>query len=90
MGEHFPDVRYESDPAVALDGAVAALVMTNWEAITELDDEFDTMATPVVVGGRRTIDRRDGLVYEGLTWWCGCDGSVPMTTRSYGGEKIRR
>jgi UDPglucose 6-dehydrogenase len=52
MREHFPDVRYESDPAVALDGAVAALVMTDWEAITELDDEFGTMATPVVVDGR--------------------------------------
>ncbi len=68
MREHFPDVRYESSPRAALDGAVAALVVTDWAAITELDDEFDAMATPVVVDGRRAIDRRDGIVYEGLTW----------------------
>ena len=48
MREHFPDVRYESSPRTALDGAVAALVVTDWEVITELDDEFDAMATPVV------------------------------------------
>jgi Predicted UDP-glucose 6-dehydrogenase len=68
MRERFPDVRYESSPRAALDGAVAALVVTDWPEITALDDEFDAMATPVVVDGRRAIDRRDGLVYEGLTW----------------------
>ena len=68
MRERFPDARYESSPRAALDGAVAALVVTDWPEITALDDEFDAMATPVVVDGRRAIDRRDGLVYEGLTW----------------------
>jgi UDPglucose 6-dehydrogenase len=68
MREHFPNLRYESDPSAALDGAVAALVVTDWKEISELDAEFDAMATPVVVDGRRAIDRRDGLVYEGLTW----------------------
>ena len=66
--EHFPDISYASSPSVALDGAVAALVVTNWEEITELDEEFDAMATPVVIDGRRAIDRRDGIIYEGLTW----------------------
>jgi UDPglucose 6-dehydrogenase len=33
-----------------------------------LDDEFDAMATPVVVDGRRIIERREGITYEGLTW----------------------
>jgi UDPglucose 6-dehydrogenase len=42
--------------------------VTDWKEISELDAEFDAMATPVVVDGRRAIDRRDGLVYEGLTW----------------------
>lgn len=68
MRERFPEVCYESNPETALDGAVAALIVTDWEAITELDVEFDAMATPVVVDGRRAIDRRDGLVYEGVTW----------------------
>nr|WP_321166997.1 UDP binding domain-containing protein [Halorubrum ezzemoulense] len=68
MRERFPDVEYVDTPDAALFGAVAALVVTDWEAITALEDEFDRMRTPVVVDGRRTIDRRDGIVYEGLTW----------------------
>lgn len=68
MQEHFPDVSYASSASAALDDAVAALVVTDWEEITALDEEFDTMATPVVIDGRRAIDRRDGIVYEGLTW----------------------
>lgn len=68
MREHFPDINYTSSTSAALDGAVAALVVTDWEEITGLDEEFDTMATPVVIDGRRAIDRRDGIVYEGLTW----------------------
>jgi UDPglucose 6-dehydrogenase len=42
--------------------------VTDWEEITDLDEEFDAMATPVVVDGRRAIDRRAGIVYDGLTW----------------------
>jgi UDPglucose 6-dehydrogenase len=68
MRERFPAIRYESSPAAALEGAVAALVVTDWPEVTALDEEFDAMATPVVVDGRRAIGRRDGLVYEGLTW----------------------
>ena len=41
--------------------------MTDWEEITEFDEEFDTMETPVVIDGRHAIDRRDGIVYKGLT-----------------------
>ena len=68
MREHFPDIQYAESPAAALDGASAALVVTDWEEITVLDEEFDAMTTPVVVDGRRAIERRDGIVYEGLTW----------------------
>jgi UDPglucose 6-dehydrogenase len=50
-----------------LDSAAVALVVTDWEEITELDEEFDSMATPVVVHSRRASDRGDGIVYEGLT-----------------------
>nr|WP_226929220.1 UDP binding domain-containing protein [Halorubrum halophilum] len=68
MRERFPDVEYVDTPDAALSEAVAALVVTDWGEITALDKEFDTMRTPVVVDGRRAIDRRDGIVYEGLTW----------------------
>jgi len=68
MRERFPDVEYASNAAAALDGATAALVVTDWPEIADLDGEFDSMATPVVIDGRRAIDRRDGIVYEGLTW----------------------
>jgi len=68
MREHFPDIEYAKSPAAALEGASAALIVTDWEEISELDKEFDAMTTPVVVDGRRAISRRDGIVYEGLTW----------------------
>ena len=68
MREQFPAIEYASSPEDALEGATAALVVTDWPEITALHDEFDVMGTPVVVDGRRAIDRRDGIVYEGLTW----------------------
>ena len=68
MRERYPNISYASNPAAVLDGAAAALIVTDWEEITELDAEFDAMTTPVVIDGRRAIDRRDGIVYEGLTW----------------------
>jgi len=68
MREQFPDIEYADSPEAALEGAVAALIVTEWEEIAGLDREFDLMDTPVVVDGRRAIDRREGIVYEGLTW----------------------
>jgi UDPglucose 6-dehydrogenase len=68
MREYFSAIEYADTPAAALDGASAAVVVTDWAEITALDEEFDAMATPVVVDGRRAISRRDGIVYEGLTW----------------------
>jgi UDPglucose 6-dehydrogenase len=68
MRERFPDIEYADSPGAALDNAAAALVVTDWPEIVDLDDEFNTMSTPVVIDGRHAIDRRDGIVYEGLTW----------------------
>jgi UDPglucose 6-dehydrogenase len=68
MAEQYPDVEYVDSAAAALDGAHGALVMTDWPEFAALDPEFDAMADPVVVDGRRIIERRDGIVYEGLTW----------------------
>ncbi|WP_435118877.1 UDP-glucose 6-dehydrogenase AglM [Halolamina sp. C58] len=65
---HFPDIEYSDSPEHALEGASACLVCTDWDEFAALDDEFDAMDKPVVVDGRRVIERRDGLTYEGLTW----------------------
>jgi Predicted UDP-glucose 6-dehydrogenase len=65
MRERFPDIDYTDSPAAALNDAAAALVVTDWP---DLDDEFNAMAIPVVIDGRHAIDRRDSIVYEGLTW----------------------
>jgi len=68
--EYYPDIdiEYADSAAAALDGAHAAVAVTDWDEFAALDGEFDAMATPVVVDGRHIIERRDGLTYEGLTW----------------------
>jgi UDPglucose 6-dehydrogenase len=68
MRERFPGVEYAASAGEALDGAVGAVVVTGWDEFAALDAEFDAMADPVVVDGRRIVSRREGLTYEGLTW----------------------
>ena len=68
MRERFPDLAYADSAAEAIEGASAALVVTDWDEFAALNDAFDAMADPVVIDGRRIIERRDGLTYEGLTW----------------------
>lgn len=55
MREQFPDVEYATSPTEALEDASATLVVTNWEEFCELDEEFDAMATPVVIDGRHAL-----------------------------------
>ncbi len=68
MRERFPEIEYADAPAAALDGAVGALVVTDWDEFAALDEAFDAMADPIVIDGRRIVDPREGIVYEGLTW----------------------
>jgi len=68
MREHFPDLAYADSASEALADAHAAMVVTDWDEFAALDDEFDRMADPVVIDGRRVVERRDGITYEGLTW----------------------
>jgi UDPglucose 6-dehydrogenase len=68
MRERFPGVEYADSATAALNGARGAVVVTGWDEFAALDTEFDAMAEPVVVDGRRAVEPRDGLVYEGLTW----------------------
>ncbi|WP_394326152.1 nucleotide sugar dehydrogenase [Halobacterium sp. CBA1132] len=68
MAEKRPDVEYTDSAGAALDGASGAVFVTDWDEFAALDEEFDGMAEPVVVDGRRIVERRDGITYEGLTW----------------------
>ncbi|MHC3437133.1 UDP-glucose 6-dehydrogenase AglM [Natrialbaceae archaeon A-gly3] len=68
MRDRFPEIEYAPSAAEALEGADGAVVVTDWDEFATLDTEFDRMATPVVVDGRRIVNRRDGITYEGLTW----------------------
>ncbi len=68
MRERFPDIAYADSPAGALADAHGAVVVTDWDEFAALDGAFDAMAEPVVVDGRRVVERREGIVYEGLTW----------------------
>ena len=70
MRQHFPDdqVEYAGSAAAALDGAHAALVATDWDEFADLDAEFDAMARPLVLDGRRVVTPTENIVYEGLTW----------------------
>ena len=68
MQAQFPDIDYADSAGAALAGAVGAAVVTDWDEFATLDAEFDAMAEPVVVDGRRIVSRREGITYEGLTW----------------------
>jgi UDPglucose 6-dehydrogenase len=68
MAEKRPDVAYADSARQALDGASGAVVVTDWDEFAALDDEFDAMAERVVVDGRRIVEPREGITYEGLTW----------------------
>ena len=68
MRERFPDIEYADSAAGALEDAAAALVVTDWDEFAALDSAFDRMADPIVVDGRHIVERREGIVYEGLTW----------------------
>lgn len=77
MQGHFSDIEYADTPAAAINGSPAALIITDWEEITALNEEVDAMATPVVVDGRGAISRRDGIVYEGLSSWIHTFDGIP-------------
>jgi len=43
MRDRFPDIAYAASPIEALEGASAALVLTDWEDICALNEEFDAI-----------------------------------------------
>ena len=67
MRERRPEVTYADSAAAALEDAVAAVVVTDWDEFDALDREYEAMAEPLVIDGRR-IDVPDWVTDEGLTW----------------------
>ena len=67
-----PDVELRSSALEALDGADAAVLVTEWPEFAELDwsEVAKRMNTPLIVDGRNFLDaeaiRGAGLVYEGI------------------------
>ncbi|SEP69256.1 UDP-glucose 6-dehydrogenase AglM [Natrinema salaciae] len=68
MRARVPDIDYANAAEGALDGSDGAVVVTDWDEFAALDDEFDAMNEAVVVDGRRIVERREGITYEGLTY----------------------
>jgi UDPglucose 6-dehydrogenase len=65
MRQVFPTIEYYETAAGALAGADACLVMTEWPEFSKIDKEFDLMAHPVIIEGRRILSRK-GI--EGICW----------------------
>ena len=67
-----PSVEMSASAAEALDGADAAVLVTEWQEFAELDwaSLRDRMATPLIVDGRNFLDaetlRAAGFTYEGI------------------------
>ncbi len=68
MSERFPDIEYADSAQDALEGSDGCVVVTDWDEFATLDEGFEAMSTPIIVDGRRCIKRREGIIYEGLTW----------------------
>lgn len=65
------NIRYYDSAAEALEGAIACLIMTEWDEFRELGPEFAGMKEKVVIDGRKLIDPdklEEDIVYEGLCW----------------------
>jgi len=66
MKKIFDDIEYCKSAEDALKDADGCLVMTDWNEFSHLN--FGIMKKPVVIDGRRVVEDRDGLIYEGICW----------------------
>ncbi len=70
--ELLPGVMIKDNPLAALEGADAAVIVTEWPEFAELDLAAvrSTMATPLIIDGRNLLDgaavAAAGFVYEGV------------------------
>ena len=68
MRERFPELEYVDSASRALAGSYGALIVTDWDEFSTLDEEFGRMASPVVVDGRHVLKDSSSVNYHGLTW----------------------
>jgi UDPglucose 6-dehydrogenase len=67
-----PSLRYSSSPIEAIEGADAAILVTEWPELVQLDwrDVAKSMRGDLVIDGRNALDgqavRNAGLAYEGI------------------------
>ncbi len=65
MRSIIPDIEYCESARDALNKADGCLVVTEWPIFGELNDEFDSMRSKVIIEGRRVLNCKDA---EGLCW----------------------
>jgi UDPglucose 6-dehydrogenase len=65
MKRYYPDLQYVKSAGNALKGADACLILTEWPEFKELESEFDTMKSRVIIEGRRILSI-EGV--EGVCW----------------------
>ncbi len=71
-GEQMPSVEMVTDVLSALDGADAAILVTEWPEFAELDwpEAARRMTTPLIIDGRNFLDPEKleaaGFIYEGI------------------------
>ena len=66
--QYFSGISYAESAKAALTNADGCLIMTDWAEFQSLD--FNLMAKPVVIDGRRVIsaEKQKELIYEGICW----------------------
>ncbi|MFW6385352.1 MAG: UDP binding domain-containing protein, partial [Halodesulfurarchaeum sp.] len=68
MRERFSGIEYAGSAREALEGASAALLVTDWDEFSTLEEEFEAMANPLLIDGRHALIPPEFVTYEGLTW----------------------
>jgi len=66
MKKIFEDIEYCKNADDALRDSHGCLIMTDWKEFSRLN--FELMEKPVVIDGRRVVENREGLIYEGICW----------------------
>ena len=69
MRERFPNVDYTNSVEEALEGAVAALIVTDWDEFGDITlDDLRLMEEPLLIEGMKTDSGIPGDYREGVTW----------------------
>lgn len=65
----YPNVIYKNDPAAAIEGADACLILTEWDEFRKLEDkDFALMKQRVIIEGRKVLDKNNVRDFEGVCW----------------------